>query len=219
MASDSQASGNRLARWLSDDSFSPRPPDLAVYRYKGMISVVPLFGVIFLSLAPPVLATLSPGRDLGGYVGFPIFAWAATSIGWLVTVGSAVRVWQDALIIDNMVVRHVIPWDRFAGLNVERSLGMFARLDDGGVVQSSSFGRSLSDAMKGYGHMRETLGRIPCRLPGGEGFPSGCEPSASVPAAAERTLAADPRAPRVLRGIRMDRVRRSWRLTAPRLSC
>ena len=160
MSIDSQVGGNRLSRWLADDSFSPQPPDLAVYRYKGMISVVPLFWVICMGLVLPILASLSPSRDFGGYVALPILASAATSIGWLVTVGSAVRIRQDALIIDNMVVRHVIPWERFAGMDIERSIGMFARLDDGGVVRSSSFGRSLSDAMKGYRHMRETLGRI-----------------------------------------------------------
>jgi hypothetical protein len=160
MGSDSQAGRNRLARWLADDAFSPRPPDLAVYRYKGMIWILPVFGVAFLSVNLPILATLSPGREFGGYVGIPAFGWGAASIGWLVTVGTAVRVRPDALIIDNMVVRHVIPWERFAGLDVEQSMGMFARLDDGGVIRSSSFGRSLVDAMKGYGHMRETLGKI-----------------------------------------------------------
>lgn len=160
MTADRRAGGNWLARWLSDDSFSPRPPDLAVYRYKGMIWFLPLFGGACIATCLSILATLSPGRDLGGYVGIPIFAWAGISLGWLAVVTSAVRVRPDALIIDNMVVRHVTPWERLAGLEVETGMGLFARLDDSGVVKSASFGRNLSDAMKGHGHMRETLAQI-----------------------------------------------------------
>lgn len=156
-----QAVGNNpFARWLADDSFPPHGQDIAVFRYKGMIWGLPIFGAVCLTVVLSILATLRPARDFGGYVGIPIFAWAATSIGWLVTVTSAVRVRPEALIVDNMVVRHVIPWERFRGLFVETGMGMFARLDDDAVVQSSSFGRSLADAMKGYGHMRLTLEQI-----------------------------------------------------------
>lgn len=165
MTRDTAAGGNRFARWLANDSFQPRPPDLAVYRYKGMIWFGPVFWAACMAFGLPILATLSPSRDFGGYIGAPIFAWAATSVVYLVTVTSAVRVRPDALIIDNMVIRRVIPWERFAGLDVETGMGLFARLDDGAVVQSSSFGRSLADALKGYAHMRETLDciRADCR--------------------------------------------------------
>jgi hypothetical protein len=53
-----------------------------------MIRAVPVFGVVSISLGLSILATLSPGRDLGGYVAIPIFGWAVTSIAWLVTISS-----------------------------------------------------------------------------------------------------------------------------------
>jgi hypothetical protein len=37
---------------------------------------------------------------------------------------------------------------------------MIARLDDSTVVKSVAFGRTLTDAIQGYGHMRQTLDRI-----------------------------------------------------------
>jgi hypothetical protein len=156
-----QAVGNNpFARWLADDSFPPHDQDIAAFRYKGMIWFAPVFGGGCVALMLSILAMLHPARDFGGYVGIPIFAWAATSIVWLVTVTSAVRVRPEALIVDNMVIRHVIPWERFRGLFVETGMGMFVRLDDDAVVQSSSFGRNLADAMKGYDHMRVTLEQI-----------------------------------------------------------
>ena len=160
MASWNGASGgNPVARWLADDSFPPKPPDLAVYRYKGMLwFLVVLWGVSEVVMLS-ILATLRP-TVLGGYVGLPIAAWAGVCVTWLIVVVTAVRVRADSLVIDNWVVRHVIPWERFAGLFVETEAGMIARLDDGTVVKSVAFGRTLTDAIKGYSHMRETLDRI-----------------------------------------------------------
>jgi hypothetical protein len=150
---------NRFARWLADDSFPPRPPDLAVYRHKGMIWIGPPFLAVVLAVGLPILAT-DFGTAVGGYVLAPVFMWVASAMMWLNTVTTAVRVQADCLVLDNWLVRHVIPWERFAGLFVENGVGMFARLDDGTVVKSAAYARSLSDAMQGYRHMRETLDRI-----------------------------------------------------------
>src|SRR5579864_3120663 len=151
--------GNPVARWLADDSFRPRPPDLAVYRYKGMLwFLVVLWGVSEIVMLS-ILATLRT-TEVGGYVGLPIFAWAEMCATWLGVVVTAVRVRADNLVIDNWVVQHVLPWERFAGLFVEPETGMIARLDDGTAARSVAFGKTLTDAIKGYGHMRETLDRI-----------------------------------------------------------
>jgi len=79
---------------------------------------------------------------------------------WLYTVTTAVRVRADCLVLDNWLVRHVIPWERFAGLFVEDGVGMFARLDDGTEVKSGAYTRIGPLEFRGYAHMRETLGRI-----------------------------------------------------------
>jgi hypothetical protein len=132
---------------------------MAVYRYKGMVWLLPFFAGIPLVVMVSGLFTLR-GADVAGHVIVPLICWVIAIVEWLIVVVTAVRVRPDGLVIDNVLVRHVIPWERFAGLFVEEGEGMFARLDDGQIVKSSGFGRSLSDAMKGYAHMRDTLGRI-----------------------------------------------------------
>jgi hypothetical protein len=160
MASWNGASGgNAIARWLADDSFRPRPPDLSVYRYKGMLWFLAVLAAVCEIVMLSILATLRP-TEVGGYIGLPIAAWAGMCVTWLIVVVTAVRVRADKLVIDNWLVRHVIPWERFAGLFVEPEIGMIARLEAGTVVKSAAFGRTLTDAIKGYGHMRETLDRI-----------------------------------------------------------
>ena len=150
---------NRFARWLGDDSFPPRPPDRAVYRYKGMIAVGPPFLAVALAIGLPTLATQG-GTEVGVYIGVPVLMWGAVTLVWLNTVTTAVRVRADCLVLDNWLVRHVVPWERFAGLFVEMGVGMFARLDDGTVINSVAYARSLYDALHGYAHVRETLERI-----------------------------------------------------------
>jgi hypothetical protein len=160
MASWNGASrGNPVARWLADDSYRPRPPDLAVYRYKGMLWFLVVLWAVAEIVMLSILAMLRPA-EVGGYVGLPIFAWVGMCGTWLMVVVTAVRVRADNLVIDNWVVRHVIPWERFAGLFVEPETGMIARLDDGTAAKSVAFGKTLTDAIKGYGHMRQTLDRI-----------------------------------------------------------
>jgi hypothetical protein len=142
---------NRFARWLADDSFPPRRPDLAVYRYKGMIWIGPPFLAVALAIGLPTLATRG-GTEVGVYLGVPVFMWIVVAMAWLQTVTTAVRVRADCLVLDNWLVRHVIPWERFTGLFAEGGVGMFARLDDGTVVKSAAYA--------GYAHVRETLDRI-----------------------------------------------------------
>jgi hypothetical protein len=154
-----RAGNNPFARWLADDSFPPRPPDRAVYRYKGMIWILPVFLAVVLALTLPILATRRT-TEVAAYVLLPVFMWAAFTLLWLGVVTTAVRVRDDCLVMDNWLVRHVIPWERFTGLFVENGVGLFARLDDGTVVKSAGYARSLSDAMQGYEHMRETLERM-----------------------------------------------------------
>jgi hypothetical protein len=154
------AGNNRFARWLADDSFPPRPPDRAVYRYKGLIWFLPVLLAVELAVGVAILVTLRLPRDFAGYVGLPIFLWASTAAVWLGTVTTAVRVPADCLVVDNAVVRHVIPWERLAGLFVEEGAGMLARLDDGTVVKATAFPSTLVDAIKGYDTMRQTLDQV-----------------------------------------------------------
>jgi hypothetical protein len=155
-----EASRNPVGRWIRDDSFRPRPPDLAVYRYKASILPVLLFLPLLLIIWLVILA--DPYRDqVAGYVIAPVIMWNMASSAWLWAVTTAVRVRPGALIIDNGVIRHVIPWERFAGLFANGSQGMFAQLDDGKEVRSASFARSLKFESAGEtSHLRHTLDRV-----------------------------------------------------------
>jgi len=156
-----RVSDNRFARWLADDSFPARPQDRSIYRYKGVIWEAPPFLAVVLFIGLLDLVTLRSARDgLVGYVVVPITMWALTAVMWLYTVTTAVRVRADCLVLDNWLVRHVIPWERFAGLFVEDGVGMFARLDDGTEVKSRAYARIGPLEFRGYAHMRETLERI-----------------------------------------------------------
>jgi hypothetical protein len=153
------ATQSPLARWTDDDACRSRPPDLVVFRYKAMNLGGAFFAIVINVVLFSVLFTLQR-QDVAGHIVVPPIAAAIEALGWLVLVTTAVRIRNGGLLIDNMVIRHVIPWERFAGLSVEAGQGMFARLDDGRIVKSAGFGRSLADAIGNYGHMRRTLGRI-----------------------------------------------------------
>jgi hypothetical protein len=149
---------NPVVRWFADETGRARPPDLALFRPKALIVMPLFFGSITAAIVLTVMFRLK-GSDLAGHVALPLACWLAATLGWP-AAASAVRVRPGALVIDNMVVRHVIPWEHFAGVYVEPGMGMFARVDDGRVVNSAAFGRSLGDALHGYGRMRVTLERV-----------------------------------------------------------
>lgn len=160
MSTSDGVGGNSVARWMRDDSFRPRPPDLAVYRYKASIFAALLLLPSLLIICLVIL--VNPYHDqVAGYVIAPVIMWIATSSAWLWTVTTAVRVRPGALIIDNGVIRHEIPWERFAGLFAEGFQGMFARLDDGREVRSASFTRTMKlPSAPETSQLRKTLDRV-----------------------------------------------------------
>jgi hypothetical protein len=153
------AAQRSFTRWVNDDASRPWPPDLAVFHPKGLNLVAWFFVALTLILAFSILLSART-KTVGEHAFMPLVACAMYVLAWLVLVMTAVRVRARALIIDNLLIRHVIPWEHFAGLSVEARLGMFARLNDGRIVKSAAFGRSLADALGNYEHMRWTLSRI-----------------------------------------------------------
>lgn len=133
--------------------------DLAVYRGdKGEMWIGIIFGLLAVPLFLAVLIKY-PG-NLAGYVVTPLVLTALGMLGWLTTVLTAVRVRADGLVVDNLLLRHVIPWERFAGLFVEPGRGMLTRVDDGKEIGCAAYGRSLGSALTGYKDMRADLDQI-----------------------------------------------------------
>ncbi len=126
--------GNPVARWMAEDAGRARPPDIAVFRYKGMIAFPVLIGVPVLVTMVAVLIGLN-GEAVAEHAITPVVGWAIATLGWLGVAVTAVRVRPDGLVIDNMMIRHVIPWERFAGIDVQPGQGMFAWLDGGQVAR------------------------------------------------------------------------------------
>lgn len=148
-----------MVRWLDNDSFRALPPDLAVFRYRSMILLPYLmcgFGLILMM----TWMISTPAVYVTDHVALPIVAWVLASVIVALWAGLAVRVRPCGLVLDNLLVRHVIPWERLTGVFVEPGQGLFARLDDGRTVKSAAFGRSLADALDGQQHLRQTLGQV-----------------------------------------------------------
>jgi hypothetical protein len=154
-----QAAANPVARWIAHDSFPARPPDLAVFRYRAMaLFPAALCAVGLVMVVTWIIST--PAAQVSDYVALPIVAWWLACLEYLLWARLAVRVRPDGVIFDNLLVRHVIPWEEFAGMFTEPGQGMFARLNDGRRVKSAAYGRSLADALDGQEHLRQTLGQV-----------------------------------------------------------
>ena len=144
-----------FVRWIGGDH---RSQDLAVFRTTGLNLFASIFAVIAVVLGFAALVKFP--RSVSTHMVVPLVCTAMAMLVWVGSVLSAVRVRADALVADNLLVRHVIPWERLAGVFVEPGQGMVARLDDGAVVGCSAYGRSLADAMEGYQGQRQVLERI-----------------------------------------------------------
>jgi Bacterial PH domain len=169
---------NPVARRMMNDEYRARPPDLAVFRYTGMNAGIAFFGFLYLILMVSLLWS-TKAQYVSVHAFLPLVFAVPCVLGWLASIVTAVRVRADGLVIDNLVVRHVIPWERFAGLSVENGVGMFARLDDGRTIKSVAFSRSLSDALQRYQHQRETLEHIRARCQAARGVHAAVTPEPS----------------------------------------
>src|SRR5258708_19443669 len=102
----SPAAGNPVARWMADDSFRPRPPDLAVFRYKGMIWILPFFGLIAVAVGFGTLFGFK-GADVAGHVIVPVACWAVATVEWLIIVGTAVRIPAGVPVVPHILAPHL----------------------------------------------------------------------------------------------------------------
>lgn len=94
-------------------------------------------------------------RDLfAGAVGFSLFAYAFWLVGW----HSAVRVDRSGVTVDNMLVRHVIPWDQLTEIGVGNGLVFVLR--DGRKIGSVMYGGSVIGALLGYRYTRGVAARM-----------------------------------------------------------
>jgi hypothetical protein len=77
---------------------------------------------------------------------------------WLLGWHSAVRLDRDGVIVDNLLVRHVIPWGELSEIGVGNGLSF--RLRDGRMIGSIMYGGSVMAALLGYRYTRKVATRM-----------------------------------------------------------
>jgi hypothetical protein len=105
-----------------------------------------------------IRVTVLPGPgEQGAYVGaavIPGIAWLMWVLGWWTKV--AVR--PDGVVIDNVIVRHVIPAAQFDGFVLDS--GIWVRAKDDRRFWLFGYGGSLLGEITGYRSQRRVLARM-----------------------------------------------------------
>jgi hypothetical protein len=121
---------------------------------KPALSVFPSVGILVVVAGMAAMAA-NGVRDLfAGAAGFSLFAYLFWLVGWQ----SAVRMGQNGVIVDNLLVRHVIPWGQLEEIGVRN--GLVFRLRDGQQVGSVMYGGSVIGAILGYRNTRKVVARM-----------------------------------------------------------
>jgi hypothetical protein len=108
-----------------------------------------------LAVGGMLAVVISHARDL--FYGAPFNALFAYFF-WLVGWHSAVRLDREQVIVDNLLVRHVIPWGELSEIGVGN--GLFFRLRDGRMVGSIMYGGSVIGALLRYRYTRGVAARM-----------------------------------------------------------
>jgi hypothetical protein len=140
-----------------------RKPALILFALIGAAVVVTGF----------VVAAVVPKPSDATFAAAIVFS-LVTYIIWLVGWHSAVLLDQDGVIVDNLLARHVIPWDQLVEIGV--SNGLVFRLRDGTRVGSVMYGGSVIGALLGYRYTRAVAARM---AEAQESFVNGSPPAPS----------------------------------------
>lgn len=116
---------------------------------------------VSLLMLIPVIALLAasfePGRIASGIF---LVALIMTPIdyGFWLFASSAVRIGEDGVIVDNLLVRHIIPWPHL--IDIEVGNGLVIRVSDGPNVGSLMYAASLGGALVGYPGIEKVCARM-----------------------------------------------------------
>jgi hypothetical protein len=144
-----------------------RKPQLAAFAW----FVIAATGVMYA-----VAVFVVPAN--GAAFGVGIVIWPILYVMWLIGAHSAIRMDFRGVTVDNVMVRHVIPWDELSEIGVRN--GLFFRLRDGLTIGSTSYALSLGAALTGYrytkrvaGRMQQTREQLTATLPSRPAGPAG----------------------------------------------
>jgi hypothetical protein len=122
-----------------------RKPALSVFASADLAVAVTVMAVVVAKHA----------RDLfTGAIVVSLFAYLFWLVGW----HSAVRLVRNGVIVDNLLVRHVIPWGELEEIRIGH--GLVFRLRDGQQIGSVMYGGSVIGAILGYRYTRKVAARM-----------------------------------------------------------
>lgn len=124
-----------------------------VFR-KAAFLVFAFAGSMILIVSLPILAAHHVHDLLTGAIGFSAFVYLFWLLGW----HSAVRLGRNGIVVDNLLVRHVIPWDPLESIGV--SYGLVIRLRDGMKICPLMYGGSVLGQVLGYRYTRKVAARM-----------------------------------------------------------
>jgi hypothetical protein len=112
-------------------------------------------GCAGLTIVLVLILDFMPVRGmLGGAVIFAAFLYLFWLVGW----HSKVRMDSAGVVVDNLLVRHVIPWAALAKIDVD--YGLDFRLRDGRKIGSITYGGSVAGSLLGYKYTRAVAARM-----------------------------------------------------------
>jgi hypothetical protein len=132
----------KMARW---QRLVFRKPVLTVISSCGIGLMVGGFSVLVL-------------QNVKGAFGAAVVASAFVYLFWLLGWQSAVRFTLSGVIVDNLLIRHVIPWAALANIGVKH--GLTFNLRDGRSVVSIMYGGSVIGGLFGYRYTRSVAERM-----------------------------------------------------------
>jgi hypothetical protein len=132
-------SGRSLGRALTGQ--------VRIFRKAALLLVAA--GGAGLTIVILLILDFKPVRGtFGGAVVFAAFLYLFWLLGW----HSKVRMDSAGVVVDNLLVRHVIPWAALAEIDVD--YGLDFRLRDGRKVGSIMYGGSVAGSLLGYKYTR-----------------------------------------------------------------
>jgi hypothetical protein len=124
-----------------------RKPAIQAYCWLGMAAVTSMF----------VVAAFLPRPGAGTLAAAFVFA-AGAYVLWLIGAHSAVRFTSSAVIVDNLLIRHVLPWSELSDITVD--YGLEFRPNNKRRIRSIMYGGSVIGVILGYRSIRGVAVRM-----------------------------------------------------------
>lgn len=126
----------------------------AVTFRKPALSVFASVGIAVTVLVMTLMAVKGVRDLFTAAIIVSLFAYLCWLVGW----HSAVRLRPDGVVIDNLLVRHEIPWYELSEIGVRN--GLVLRLRDGERIGSVMYGGSVIGALLGYRYTQGVAARM-----------------------------------------------------------